>query len=55
MKKIYSKFVKDRRKEFQIETALWDDNGGKCVSKRRLYEEGKEHIEQILETHTLYS
>ena len=54
MKKIYSKFVKDRRKEFQIETALWDDNGTRYVSKRGLYEEGKEHIERVLETYQLY-
>lgn len=55
MKKIYSKFVKDRRKEFQIETALWDDNGSKCVSKRSLYEDGKGHIDHIIETYCLYS
>lgn len=55
MKKIYSKFVKERRKEFQIETALWDDNGQKYVSKRNLYQEGREHIDCIFKTYNLYS
>jgi len=55
MKKIYSKFVKERRKEFQIETALWNDNGQKYVSKRNLYKEGREHIDCILKTYNLYS
>ena len=52
--KIYSKFVKERRKEFQIETALWDDNGKKTVSKKSLYSEGRNHIDRILETYNLY-
>lgn len=55
MKKIYSKFVKDRKKEFQIETALWDSNGKKLVSKRRLFEEGQKHIDHILDTYNIYS
>ena len=54
MKKIYSKFVKDRIKKFQIETALWDVDGVKCVSKKALYAEGQEHINNILETYDTY-
>lgn len=54
MKKIYSKFVKDRKKEFQIETSIWDDNGRKFIRKKNLYEEGKNHISQIYETYKMY-
>jgi len=54
MKKIYSKFVKDRKKTFQIETALWEENGVKYVSKKNLYEEGLAHINNIIETYETY-
>lgn len=55
MEKIYSKFVKDRRKEFQMETAMWNDNGKKVVSKKNLFLEGKKHMENIMETYAMYS
>lgn len=55
MKKIYSKFVKDRKKEFQIETALWNDEGKRKVSKRKLYSEGQAHIDTIVETYQMYA
>lgn len=55
MKKIYSKFVKDRKKEFQIETALWDDEGKRKVSKRKLYADGQTHIDTIIDTYQMYT
>jgi hypothetical protein len=54
MKKIYSKFVKERKKEFQIETALWQDEGVKFITKRSLFPEGKPHINHIYETYEMY-
>ncbi len=41
MEKIYSKFVKERKKEFQIETAIWNNENGKFITKRNLHKEGR--------------
>lgn len=54
MEKIYAKFVKERKKEFQIETALWKDKEKRVITKRSLYEEGKNHIQHIYDTFLMY-
>lgn len=54
MKKIYAKFVKDRQKEFQIETAIWKDEDKILVEKRNLYKEGITHIKKMYDTYQLY-
>lgn len=54
MKKIYSKFVKERKKEFQIETAMWQDDGRRVITKRNLYAEGEKHIQNIYDTFLMY-
>ena len=44
MKKIYSKFTKERDKKFQIETAIYlTEDGKKTISKKALLPEGQEH------------
>lgn len=40
---------------FQIETALWNDEGKIKVSKRNLYNEGQKHIDNIVETYKIYA
>ena len=47
MKKIYAKFTKERAKSFQIETAIYETEEGKKVSKRPLNDEAKEHVERM--------
>lgn len=54
MEKIYSKFVKERKKEFQIETALWQEDGRRVITKRNLYPEGENHIQHIYDTFLMY-
>lgn len=54
MEKIYAKFVKDRKKEFQIETALWKEQQNIVVTKQNLYPEGAEHIRKIYDTYKRY-
>lgn len=54
MEKIYSKFVKERKKEFQIETAIWKDKDKKFITKRNLHKEGKQHIQNIYDTFLMY-
>lgn len=49
MKKIYSKFTKDRRAQFQIETYIAEENGERYVAKRALTEEAKHHIQGMYE------
>ncbi len=54
MEKIYSKFVKERKKEFQIETAIWKNENGKFITKRNLHKEGECHIQNIYDTFLMY-
>lgn len=54
MEKIYSKFVKERKKEFQIETAIWEDKNRRFITKRNLHEEGERHIQNIYDTFLMY-
>ena len=50
MKKIYSKFTKERDRRFQIETAIYvTEDGKKAISKRALLPEGQEHIDGMEE------
>lgn len=53
MKKVYSKFVRDRKKEFQIETSILVGEECKYVVKKNLEPEGEEHIHRINETYQL--
>lgn len=53
MKKVYSKFVRDRKKEFQIETSILVGDEGKYVVKKNLEPEGEKHIHRINETYQL--
>lgn len=48
MKKIYSKFTKDRRAQFQIETYIAEENGERYVAKRALTEEARAHVHRML-------
>ena len=55
MKKIYSKFTKERDKRFQIETAIYvTENGKKAISKRALLPEGQEHIENMYQNYQYF-
>ena len=54
MEKIYSKFVKERKKEFQIETAIWEDKNRRFITKRNLHGEGERHIQNIYDTFLMY-
>lgn len=54
MEKIYSKFVKERKKEFQIETAIWKDKDKKFITKRNLHKQGEQHIHNIYDTFLMY-
>lgn len=54
MKKIYSKFVKERKKEFQIETSVWQDGDQRFIAKRNLFAEGADHIENMSKTYEMY-
>lgn len=54
MEKIYSKFVKERKKEFQIETAIWKDKDRRYITKRNLHKEGEQHIQNIYDTFLMY-
>lgn len=47
MKKIYTKFTKERAQSFQIETAIYETEEGRKVSKRPLNDQAKEHIERM--------
>lgn len=47
MKKIYSKFTKDRVREFQIETYIAEENGQRYVAKRALTQEAVVHIKKM--------
>jgi hypothetical protein len=49
MKKIYSKFTKDRVRQFQIETYIAQGDHGRCVAKRALNPEAAEHIAKMRE------
>lgn len=54
MKKIYSKFVKERKKQFQIETAIYINETEKVVVKKPLYNEGLSHIKNIIKTYEMF-
>ena len=55
MKKIYSKFTKERDKKFQIETAIYlTEDGKKTISKKALLPEGEEHIEKMLQNYQYF-
>ena len=48
MKKIYSKFTNDRKREFQIQTSMYIDGGKRRVVKRAVNNEGKAHTANIV-------
>lgn len=55
MKKIYSKFTKERDRRFQIETAIYvTEDGKKAISKRALLPEGQEHIVNIYQNYQYF-
>lgn len=55
MKKIYSKFTKERDKKFRIETAIYlTEDGKKTISKKALLPEGQEHIEKMLQNYQYF-
>ncbi len=47
MKKIYSKFTKDRRIQFQIETYIAENQGKRFVAKRALTDPAKSHVQAL--------
>ena len=54
MKKIYAKFTKERAPEFQIETAIYETEDGKKVSKRPLTDLAKEHVERMYQNYIYF-
>ena len=55
MKKIYSKFTKERDRRFQIETAIYvTENGKKAISKRALLPEGQKHIDNMYQNYQYF-
>ena len=51
-KKIYSKFTRERKEEFQIETAIYESDGVRYVVKRPLSLKSKQHVQQM---YTIYN
>ena len=50
MKKVYSKITRERKRQFQTETAIFMDcEGKKVVIKRAIHKEGEVHIAKMLE------
>lgn len=49
MKKIYSKFTKDRRAQFQIETYIAVEDGRRYVAKRALTKDAKAHVRSMVD------
>ncbi len=50
MKKLYSKFTKERGKAFQIETAIWEkEDGEREVTKRPLSAASRGHVAKMYE------
>lgn len=54
MKKVYAKFTRERAPKFQIETAIYEIEEGKKVSKRPLHEEAKEHVERMYQNYIYF-
>ena len=54
LKKIYAKFTKERAPEFQIETAIYETEDGKKVSKRPLTDLAKEHVERMYQNYIYF-
>lgn len=53
-KKIYSKFTKERKEEFQLETEIYKTEDGKKVMKRPLSEKAEKHIQHMYEIYEMY-
>lgn len=51
MKKIYSKFTKERKKEYQIETAIYAESNIKYIDKIALNDESKAHVNKMMEVY----
>lgn len=51
---IYTKFARERKKEYQIYTNIVDNTEDKYVEKTPVYELGNKHIEQIYEYYNLF-
>lgn len=54
MKKIFSKFTKERAEEFQIETAIWMDGGRKFAAKHPLSDKAKAHVAALYENYQYF-
>lgn len=55
MKKIYSKFTRERDKRYQIETAIYKmDDGSKTISKSALLPEGRKHLEDMYKNYEYF-
>lgn len=56
MKKIYSKFTRERAPRFQIETAIYvGEDGSKCVKKHPLSPECEGHLDQIYQNYLFFN
>ena len=53
MKKIFMRFNDLRRKEFSIKTSIYKDKSKKWVVKEAVFEEGIQHIKNILDNANL--
>lgn len=51
MKKIYSKIVRERKEEFQIETSVQIDSEAKYIVKRSLTPKSEAHVQRMEETY----
>ena len=55
MKKIYSKFTKERGGDFRIETAIYqDDTGKRIVRKSPLSEKSSDHVKRMYENYQYF-
>ena len=54
LKKVYTKFTKERAQKFQIETAIYETEEGKKVSKRPLTDQAKEHVERMYQNYIYF-
>ena len=55
MKKIFSKFTKERDERFQIETGIYLEDGVKKVAKQPLGEASVAHVERMFENYVYFS
>lgn len=54
MKKIFSKFTRERDPRFQIETSIYLENGEKFAAKRPLSEASAAHVAALYENYRYF-